>query len=667
LKQLLSLLLIVSALLAGCATTPPLPTVKVETDPTLVMLSKAASQLSAPDAPEWMRAADEATAQWNIDKSLKITVHEIWAMRAKPSQALPPLAALNTDSEELKVQTLKRYNLNSDGTISPSPFPGECKFSPPAPDLPPGLASVTIVRLPDLNAGEALEVQYTLQTKTSALPPSKPVSQGALLLHPVRAEGSFAFSWNDFVPALDRGLTVTYPKDLRLYAVNLRFPGNYQPIEQTVDTNHSMAFPIPASPFTLSLEAFGPARWDMAPFTGFTLSKSWEEAVMPYRKRIQQYLMGDPKAVNEQLADSLGNTTMALTDRLAKIKAAIHQKVEYVDTGLPVYLNPDRTLADILESGKGSAHDLTVVFVAALKAMNLNPLVYLYRKADSGDLVGDLPALSQMDGVLVAVEGTGKSLVWMDPTEPLAAPNVLPINALDRQALAVLSPLVWKNTPLFISKDHRKERDVTADLMTDGSVNCTVDLRAYGSTELSMRQFFRQTNEETRRSFVLRGLSKRYAGVTLQDYQAGDYRDLSQPLTIHYSFTVPHYAESLPKKGWKIYPLVFDDVEEFLTSLKETRETPVVAPQNFNSITRELLKLPSGFQWGDLPKDITYSNTTAEFVTGSKLQFGTLTFERDLNLKQRVISPGKDYSDLQSFYQIVLSQDRTPYKALFNR
>jgi hypothetical protein len=182
-----------------------------------------------------------------------------------------------------------------------------------------------------------------------------------------------------------------------------------------------------------------------------------------------------------------------------------------------------------------------------------------------------------------------------------------------------------------------------------------------------MRQFFRQTNEETRRSFVLRGLSKRYAGVTLQDYQAGDYRDLSQPLTIHYSFTVPHYAESLPKKGWKIYPLVFDDVEEFLTSLKETRETPVVAPQNFNSITRELLKLPSGFQWGDLPKDITYSNTTAEFVTGSKLQFGTLTFERDLNLKQRVISPGKDYSDLQSFYQIVLSQDRTPYKALFNR
>src|SRR5208282_97862 len=142
-------------------------------------------------------------------------------------------------------------------------------------------------------------------------------------------------------------------------------------------------------------------------------NKNWEEAVMPYRKRIQQYLSMEPKAVNEQLADALGNTTLALTDRLAKLKAAIHQKVEFVDTGLPVYLNPDRTLADILVSGKGSAHDLTVIFVTALKSMNLNPLVYLYRKADSGNLVGDLPALAQLDGVLVGVEGPGKSLVWM--------------------------------------------------------------------------------------------------------------------------------------------------------------------------------------------------------------------------------------------------------------
>jgi hypothetical protein len=113
--------------------------------------------------------------------------------------------------------------------------------------------------------------------------------------------------------------------------------------------------------------------------------------------------------------------------------------------------------------------------------------------------------------------------------------------------------------------------------------------------------------------------------------------------------------------------LVFDDIEEFFTNLREKRTTPVVAPQNFNSITRELIQLPPGFLWDDLPKDITFSNDMAEFVTDSKLQFGTLTFERDLNLKQRVIEPGKDYSALQAFYQVVLTQDRTPFKALFSK
>ena len=397
-------------LFSGCATEPPLPTEKAETDPTLALLSQASTQLSAPDAPEWIRAADEAAAEWGIDKSLKISVREIWAARAKPSQPLPPLFVVNTDSQEFKVDSLKRYSLNADGSVSPSSDPGECRYSPVAPDLPPGLACVTMVQLPELNAGEALEVRYTLRTKTLNLSPSKPVSDVSASLRPVRSEGSFAFSWNDFVPAMDRGLTVTFPKDLRLYAVNLRFPGNDQPLDTIEGTQHRLGFSLPSSPATLTQEIFAPPRWDLSPFTGFTLNKNWEESVMPYRKRLQQFLNGDLKAVNEQLADALGNTTLALADRLGKMKTAVHQKVEFVDTGLPVYLNPDRSLADILASGKGSAHDMAMLFACALKAMRLNPQVYLFRKADSGDLVGNLPALAQLDGVLVAVEASDKSM-----------------------------------------------------------------------------------------------------------------------------------------------------------------------------------------------------------------------------------------------------------------
>jgi hypothetical protein len=527
---------------------------------------------------------------------------------------------------------------------------------------------VTVVRLPELNAGEALEVSYSLETKTINLPPSKPVSEGPPLLHPVRAEGSFAFSWDDYVPAMNRALTVSFPKDLRLYAVNLRFPPAFQPEDSIDGSNHLLSFSLPAStPSTLVQEPFAPPRMDLAPFTGFTLNKTWEETVLPYRKRVQLLLNSDPKAVNEQLADASGNTAQALGDRLTKLKAAIHRKVAYVDTGLPVYLNPDRSMNDILESGKGSAHDLAMLMACAMKEMKLNPQIYLYRKSSSGSLVGELPALSQLDGILVAVEGPGKSLIWMDPTEPLANPGVLPLEALDRQALAVLSPLAWRNTPPFISKDHRKERDVTTRLLSDGSVQCTVDLNGYGSSDLALRQFFRKTTSESRRTLVLRGLAKRYPGVSLNDYQTGDYLDLSQPLNIHYSFTVPRYAEPLPKQGWKIYPVVFDDIEEFLASMGEARSNPVVSPQNFNSITREVINLPAGYTWDEPPKGIAYTNSVADFTNDSQLQFGSMSFNRDLGLKVRVISPGKDYEELQAFYQVLLTQDRTPFKAIFSR
>jgi hypothetical protein len=89
----------------------------------------------------------------------------------------------------------------------------------------------------------------------------------------------------------------------------------------------------------------------------------------------------------------------------------------------------------------------------------------------------------------------------------------------------------------------------------------------------------------------------------------------------------------------------------------------VVVPQNFNSITRVVVKLPRGYRPDVLPADATVTNDVAEFLATSKVDFGTLSYERYMGLKKRVIEPGKNYQDLLSFYRAVLSQDRMPFKA----
>jgi len=58
------------------------------------------------------------------------------------------------------------------------------------------------------------------------------------------------------------------------------------------------------------------------------------------------------------------------------------------------------------------------------------------------------------------------------------------------------------------------------------------------------------------------------------------------------------------------------------------------------------------------------SNSVAEFSATSQLQFGTLSYERYLGIRQRNISLGKEYQDLLAFYQAVLTQDRKPFIAV---
>ena len=299
----------------------------------------------------------------------------------------------------------------------------------------------------------------------------------------------------------------------------------------------------------------------------------------------------------------------------------------------------------------------------ALRSLKFNSQVYLFRQAGSGELLGDLPALSQMDGILVAVP-SGKDTLWVDPTEPLAAPGVLPLSALDRKALAVLSPLGWKATPPFGSKDHRRHRDVKMVLSPKGDLDCSVDVQAFGSSELGLRQFFRGTTDVKRREIVIKGLNRRFPGALLTQYRFTDYQDLTKPLEVHFQFQVPHYAKMGRDGSMTFYPVVFEDVEEFFASLSDNRRTPLLVPQHFNSETEAILELPTHYKIQDLPKNVAITNSAAEFSANSKVQFGSLSYERFMGIKDRTIELGKKYQDLMAVYQTVTATDRTPFKAV---
>ncbi len=620
-----------------------------------------------PTAPKALNLLDDAQVEWRSDRSMRVTVHQLWAVRVKPNHPFPTLATINQESQTLNIEKLKLYQMDANGNYQPASVQPQIQWVPPQDNLPLSLSKITSARLPELEAGQALELKYTLENKISSLLIGKDIHKDpeeAKKPHPVPPESSFAFRWNDFTPSLEKDLTLKIPGGLELLGTRLRLPadliideGKLTPSRsRTVRFSIGVQDPIPA-------ESFQPALQDLAPLTAFTLNKTWDEAVFPYRKRVKQFWDGDPKAVEELIGEAGSNTAEALIDRIAEVKNAIHQKVDWVDTGLPIYLNPDRLLPEVIDSAKGTSHDMAMLLMVALKSLKMSPQIYLYRQAVSGELLTDLPALSQFDGILIGVP-SGKDFIWIDPTESLAAPGVLPLAALDRKALGVFSPLNWKLTPPFSAKDHRRHRDIKMEFDKEGNLTCSVDVLAYGSSELALRQFFRITTDDKRRDIVYRGLSKRFPGVTLTDYRFGDYRDISKPLDVHFTFQIPNYAKFARDGSFIFYPVVFEDVEDFFATLQNSRQTPVLVPQNFNSETQAIVTLPHGYKPGDLPKDVAFSNALAEFSASAKVDFGTLSYERDLGLKQRSISLGKEYQNLMAVYQTVLTQDRTPFKAV---
>ncbi|MGH7739478.1 MAG: hypothetical protein ACREL1_04955, partial [bacterium] len=346
-----SWLLVGLTLLSGCATAPV--AIAPQDDPLVQQsLAQAASQFVGPNAPQELNLLDNAQVEWNLDRSMKVTVHQIWAARVKPSRPLPPLATLNLESQDLTVNKIQKYKLGPDGNFLKESSAGlSVVAQAPETNLPPALSKIATYRLPPLDAGEALNVEYTLTNHTSDL------LKGPTKHHPVPAEPSFAFRWNDFTPSLKRELTMRLSDKMPLYAVRLRQPPNLA-ITESGSPDRVIHFemnpPLPPIP----RESFQPPVQDLAPLTAFTTYKSWEEAVLPYRQRVKDALAQDPTAINALVAEAGDNTANALVDRIANLKNAVEQKVTWVDTGLPVYLNPDRSFSEILASGKGSSNDM---------------------------------------------------------------------------------------------------------------------------------------------------------------------------------------------------------------------------------------------------------------------------------------------------------------------
>ena len=658
------LILSFTFVLAGCAGAqkktagaPATETTQPPSEPDVESsLAEAAARFQLPDAPAVLTLMDKTRVEYQTNGGFRVEVRMMWAARTQPSKPFPSPLQYNAGLQKLSGLELRSWDFNKDGRFEGGDDVA-CKPKTFLENAPLGLETLQTVELPELKAGKALEVRYTLENLPSPSPAEAAANSG--MAH--AAERAFSFRWQGEWPSLKRELILSRPVSLKLFGTKNRMPANVKTYEKTSSSKIETTWVLEGWQPGLDNELYQPPVNDLTGVTAFTTSPDWETALEPFRADCEKALV-EVKDITWQPVDSEGNT-LSVRNRDEEARNLINHlraQWKFVDSGLPIFHQPRRPLQDALGSKTVTPREAALILAASLKIIGLQPKILLARRAPGGALLTQSPSLTQFDQILIGWE-SGKDFYWADPSEPLAAAGNLPLALLDVPALEAGKPVKWRNTPALLARDHRKERNVELEIRSDGSLACNVELTAYGSSEVALRQFFRATTDVQRRDIVSRGLSRRFPKAKLLDYKANDYRDLTQPLIVHYGFEVSDFA-ALDRQGrMTFFPPVFEDVEDFLSNLRDARRNPLVLPQNFNSTVRQIIRLPKGWTTKDLPETGTLSNPVAEFLAEPKIQFGTLIYERYTGIKKRTIAPGADYKQLLAFYQAVLKQDRTPF------
>lgn len=245
-------------------------------------------------------------------------------------------------------------------------------------------------------------------------------------------------------PGFDAGdvhrFFVGQPNPVRLSRLRLRAPEalplrfevrgvELAPREHREGGVRTLLFERRDAPAIPQLEPFPPSDAPPAPSVAFSTGRSWADVAARLGALADAALAG---ADLSGPARELARGEPARDELVRRAVAWLHANARA--TGVELGERPPAPArpADVLRRRQGDAQDLAVLLAGLLRAAGQDARV-AYLRARWHDVSPDLPGLGELDHAVVRVEG--KPPIWIDPTEPFAAPGELPPAAEGRLAL----------------------------------------------------------------------------------------------------------------------------------------------------------------------------------------------------------------------------------------
>ncbi|HEY5946290.1 MAG TPA: DUF3857 domain-containing protein [Kofleriaceae bacterium] len=298
-----------------------------------------------------------------------------------------------------------------------------------------------------------------------------------------------------------------------------------KPKTETVGGRQVISYAFDRIPAQAEYEGYAPS--DARPFAYViaTPVASWSAIAREYRALVDKRIGQGPYTLPAELPKT------ATLDTVRAVTAWVHAHVQ--DTGIELSdtsLTP-ATPADIVKRGAADAKDMATLLVALLRQAGVRAELALIDVGPGPGIDRDLPGANLFDHVIVRAR-IGKTDVWIDPGERLAAPGRLPWQDQGRFALVIsddTSALV--TTPAAVATDNLIREQRTFELAEAGGAKVTEVSRELGVFESGQRAWIHDSPPDTVRKNLGDYVKNEYK-ATLDSYKATSADDLTKPFEV---------------------------------------------------------------------------------------------------------------------------------------
>ncbi len=336
--------------------------------------------------------------------------------------------------------------------------------------------------------------------------------------------------------------------------------------------------------------------------------------------------------------------------RAAAVRELLMAAIRYDGTNRYSTETPPRKA---LEAHRGTAADVNLLLIAALRDAGLEAEPVLLSTRDHGQVSREFPLLDKFNYVIALVPLPGGKELLLDATEPLLPSGVLPKRCLNQTGRLIPSDQKAEGRWVELRPVQRyvHYQQVALKLDAQGSLSGKVHEEHGGYASVDAREELARLGEKK----YLARLTTSHPGWSVPKLTVTNREDVAKPLALDYEFS--HPAESTVA----VETIYLSPLREFNTEQNPFRHDDRRFPVDFSAPQDETtvitLTLPEGYELTELPKP-----TSIALPEGGRYVYGvvsptpgTVQITSHLNLDKPVYTAG-EYSNLRELYRLMLAR-----------